>query len=60
MLVNPLQGPNNSEIPSDCHGMDSLPGGSPNYLLETCVHSQDPDEAGPAEMATLTSFGSVV
>lgn len=25
-----------------------------------CVNSQDPDEASPGEMATLTSFGSVV
>lgn len=32
----------------------------PNYLLEMCVHSQDLDEAGPVEMATLTSFGSEV
>lgn len=61
MLVNPLHGPNDSEIPSDCHGLDSLPGGSPKLSAgNMCVHSQDPDEAGPGEMATLTSFGSVV
>lgn len=55
ILVNLLHGPSGSEVPDDWYGM-----GCVDQHIARGSQSQEPDEAGPGEMATWCDITDTV